>query len=53
MTFCWRADITMIMMSVMPGRGSGTNELSTIETRKTPKMPKLKSRCRRGLRARR
>src|ERR1700727_1776700 len=41
----------MIMMSVMPGRGSGTKELSTIDTRKTPKIPKLKSRCRKGLRA--
>jgi hypothetical protein len=30
------------MMSVMPGMGSGTKEESTIETRKRPKIPRLK-----------
>jgi hypothetical protein len=39
------------MMSVTPGNGSGTKELSTMETRKTPKSPKLKRKWRNGLRA--
>ena len=49
---CWAAR-TMIMMSVMPGMGSGTKEQSTMETRKTPKTPKLRTKCRKGLRVRR
>ncbi len=39
------------MMSVTPGRGRGIKELSTMETRKTPKNPKLKRKCTKGLRA--
>jgi hypothetical protein len=36
------------MMSVMPGMGSGTNEESTIDTRKRPKTPRLKTRWKSG-----
>src|SRR5260370_30107866 len=33
-----------IMMSVTPGIGRGTKDESTMETRKTPKRPRLKKR---------
>ena len=35
---------TTIMMSVTPGMGSGTKDESTMETRKSPKSPKLKKK---------
>ena len=44
MRLAWRAASTTIMMSVMPGMGSGTKDESTMETRKTPTMPKESSR---------